>query len=107
MGDDLGLSFIFAIPCPYAAINHKAKVLASLLDRHLNDRPSVHAAVFTNNVTEVKLEGGSWAAMTSAGNSLWQATVTAPAKTGNRILEVKATSPEGSDTHKIKFLVGT
>ncbi len=56
---------------------------------------------------EVKLEGGSWAAMTSAGNSLWQATVTAPAKTGNRILEVKATSPEGSDTHKIKFLVGT
>ena len=56
---------------------------------------------------EVKLEGGSWAPMTSAGGDLWQATVLAPAKTGNRTLEVKATSPEGSDTHELKILVGT
>ena len=56
---------------------------------------------------EVKAEGGSWAPMTSASGDLWQATILAPAKTGNRTLEVKATSPEGSDTHKLMFLVGT
>ncbi|MFO7564502.1 MAG: protein kinase [Enhygromyxa sp.] len=46
------------IECPYATVNHKAKVLASLLERHVEDRPFVHAAVFTSNVTAVKLDGG-------------------------------------------------
>jgi serine/threonine protein kinase len=47
------------IECPYATINHKAKVLASLLDRlDLDDRPYVHAAVFTPNATAVNLVGG-------------------------------------------------
>jgi len=46
------------IECPYASVNHKAKVLASLLERHLDDRPFVHAAVFTSNATSVNLEGG-------------------------------------------------
>ncbi len=44
--------------CPYANTNHKAKVLASLLNRHLDSRPFVHAAVFTPNVTTVDLVGG-------------------------------------------------
>ena len=47
-----------SIECPYAAVNHKAKVLASLLERHVEDRPFVHAAVFTPNATAVNLEGG-------------------------------------------------
>jgi serine/threonine protein kinase len=46
------------IECPYATVNHKAKVLASLLERHVKDRPFVHAAVFTPNATAVNLEGG-------------------------------------------------
>jgi serine/threonine protein kinase len=46
------------IECPYATVNHKAKVLASLLERHVDDRPFVHAAVFTPNVTAVNLDGG-------------------------------------------------
>lgn len=46
------------IECPYATVNHKAKVLASLLERHVPDRPFVHAAVFTPNVTAVSLDGG-------------------------------------------------
>lgn len=46
------------IECPYATVNHKAKVLASLLERHVEDRPFVHAAVFTPNVTAVNLDGG-------------------------------------------------
>lgn len=47
------------IECPYASINHKAKVLGTLLDRlDLADRPFVHAAVFTPNVSRVKLAGG-------------------------------------------------
>ena len=47
------------IECPYATINHKAKILASLLDRlGLDDRPYVHAAVFTPNVSAVNLDGG-------------------------------------------------
>ena len=47
------------IECPYASINHKAKVLASLLDRmDLDDRPYVHAAVFTPNAAAVNLSGG-------------------------------------------------
>ena len=49
------------IECPYATINHKAKVLGSLLDRlDLEDRPYVHAAVFLSNVDpgSVHLEGG-------------------------------------------------
>jgi serine/threonine protein kinase len=46
------------IECPYATVNHKAKVLASLLQRQLDDRPFVHAAVFTPNVTAVQLDEG-------------------------------------------------
>ncbi len=47
------------IECPYATINHKAKVLGSLLDGlGLDDRPYVHAAVFTPNVTAVNLRDG-------------------------------------------------
>ena len=47
------------LECPYATINHKAKVLASLLDRlDLDDRPFVHAAVFVPNATAVNLVGG-------------------------------------------------
>lgn len=46
------------IECPYATVNHKAKVLASLLERHLPDRPFVHAAVFASNASAVKLDGG-------------------------------------------------
>lgn len=47
------------IECPYAAIHHKAKVLASLLDRlSLDERPYVYAAVFTPNATAAHLEGG-------------------------------------------------
>ena len=47
-----------SIGCPYATINHKAKVLGSLLDRHLDDRPYVHAAVFASSATAVRLDGG-------------------------------------------------
>lgn len=47
------------IECPFATVNHKSKVLASLLDRlNLDERPYVHAAVFTPNVTSVRLDGG-------------------------------------------------
>lgn len=46
------------IECPYATVNHKAKVLASLIEPHVDDRPFVHAAVFTPNVTAVNLDGG-------------------------------------------------
>jgi len=55
---------------------------------------------------EVRVESGSWAAMSSTAKPIWQAAVTAPTATGKRTLEVKSTSPEGTDTHKIKFLVG-
>ena len=55
---------------------------------------------------QVKLDSGAWATMTSASKPLWQATVTAPATSGTRTLQVQATSPEGTDTHTIKFLVG-
>jgi len=47
-----------AIECPHASVTHKARVLASLLDRHGEDRPFVHAAVFTPNVSAVNLDGG-------------------------------------------------
>ena len=50
--------------------------------------------------------GGAWTGMTAGINPLWQATVTAPAKTGKVTLEVRAKSPEGTDTHKLKILVG-
>ena len=47
------------IECPFQGANHKAKVLASLLERQLgNERPYVHAAVFLSNVTTIQLEGG-------------------------------------------------
>ena len=46
------------IECPYATINHKAKVLASRLERSIPDRPFVHAAVFASEATAVELEGG-------------------------------------------------
>lgn len=46
------------VECPYATVNHKAKVLASLLERQIGDRPFVHAAVFTPNASAVKLDGG-------------------------------------------------
>lgn len=46
------------IECPYPTVNHKAKVLASLLERHMDDRPFVHAAVFTPNATAVHLAEG-------------------------------------------------
>ena len=55
---------------------------------------------------EVRVDGGAWASMVSAGKPLWQATVTAPSKAGKPTLEVRATSPEGTDTHKLKILVG-
>lgn len=47
------------IECPLATVNLKAKVLGSLLDRQLRDRPFVHPVVFTPNVTSVRLDGGS------------------------------------------------
>jgi serine/threonine protein kinase len=47
-----------SIECPYATVNHKAKVLASLLARHVEDRPFISAAVFTPNVTSISIEGG-------------------------------------------------
>ena len=56
---------------------------------------------------EVRVDSGSWATMTSTAKPIWQGTVSAPTATGKRTLEVKSTSPEGTDTHKIKFLVGT
>ena len=46
------------LECPITTINHKAKVLGSLLDRYVPDRPYVHAVVFTPKVTSVSLEGG-------------------------------------------------
>lgn len=46
------------LECPYASINHKAKVLGSLLGRELDERPYVYGAVFTPNVTAVNLQGG-------------------------------------------------
>ncbi len=47
------------IECPYPGANHKARVLAGLLERHLgHERPYVHAAVFLSNVTDVRLDGG-------------------------------------------------
>jgi serine/threonine protein kinase len=46
------------IECPYAGVNHKARVLAGLLERQLPERPFVHAAVFVPNATNVQLEGG-------------------------------------------------
>ena len=55
---------------------------------------------------QVRVDSGAWISMTAAGKPLWQASVLAPATTGKRTLEVRATSAEGSDTHKIKLLVG-
>jgi len=46
------------IDCPYASINLKAKVFASLLEKHVKDRPFIQAAVFTPNATSVRLDGG-------------------------------------------------
>ena len=46
------------LECPYPTINHKARVLASLLTRQMDNRPFVQAAVFTPNVTSVELAGG-------------------------------------------------
>ena len=69
----------------------------------------VRALVFSPkgaSTVEVRLEGGAWTGMTAGINPLWQATVTAPAKTGKVTLEVRAKSPEGTDTHKLKILVG-
>lgn len=51
------------LACPYASVNHKARVLGSLLDRlDLPHRPFVHPVVFTPKVTSVQLDGGrpSW-----------------------------------------------
>lgn len=48
---------------PFPAVNLKARILASLLERELGaSRPYVHAAVFVSKATEVHLEGGqpSW-----------------------------------------------
>ena len=46
------------LECPYATVNHKAKVLAGLLERHVTERPFVHAAVFVSGATQVNLDGG-------------------------------------------------
>lgn len=46
--------------CPYPSANHKARVLGSLLERHLgSDRPWVHTAVFVPNATGIRLRGGT------------------------------------------------
>jgi serine/threonine protein kinase len=48
-----------SIECPYSTLNHKARVLGSLLDRlDLPHRPYVHPVVFTPNVTSIQLDGG-------------------------------------------------
>lgn len=48
------------IECPFAGVNHKARVLASMLERHIQGaRPWVHAAVFVSKATGVHLEGGT------------------------------------------------
>ena len=47
------------IDCPFPGANHKAKVLAEVLKRHLGpERPYVHAAVFLSNASDVQLDGG-------------------------------------------------
>lgn len=46
------------IDCPYPSANHKAKVLGSLLERQLDERPFVQAVVFTPNASAVQLAGG-------------------------------------------------
>lgn len=47
------------LECPYRGANLKARILAGLMERHLSERPWVHAAVFVPNATSIRLEGGS------------------------------------------------
>jgi serine/threonine protein kinase len=56
--DDTGHKRV--IECPFAGVNLKARVLASMLERQLpGARPWVHAAVYVPKATSVQLEGGT------------------------------------------------
>lgn len=70
---------------------------------------AVRAVAFSpKGVTAVQARLGSsaWSNLSASGKHLWQSSITAPATAGKYTLEVRATSPEGADSHKVTLVVG-